>query len=110
MLQLALAANVPPQALAPVVMAKSAGLAPASAMLVMFSVALPELESVAVIADAVLPTVVLGKARVCVSLAMGAGAVVPVPVIEVDCVAGVALSVTTNEAAKLLADAGVNVT
>ena len=43
-------------------------------MLLMFSVALPEFESVATIADEVVPTFVLGKASVGVSAATGAAA------------------------------------
>jgi hypothetical protein len=48
-------------------------------MLLMFNVALPVLESVAVIAVAVTPCVVLGKVMLEVSEATGAGAGVPVP-------------------------------
>ena len=94
----------------PVVIAKSAGLVPAIEMLLMFSVALPVLESVAVRAEDVLPTVVLGNRTEAVSFAMGAAVVVPVPVSEADCVFGVALSVTVRVAAYACAAAGLNVT
>jgi hypothetical protein len=57
--QLASAARVAPQALAPVVTVKSVGLPPPMAMLLIFSVALPEFESVAASADEVVPTTVL---------------------------------------------------
>src|SRR5580698_1847340 len=110
MLQLADAASVDPQALAPVAMAKSPGLIPPMAMLLMLSVALPVLESVAVSGAEVVFTVVLGKASVDVSVTTGAAAAVPVPVRVADCVVGDALSVTVSVAVKLFADAGVNVT
>jgi hypothetical protein len=110
MLQVALAASVDPHALLPVATAKSVGLLPARAMLLMVSVALPVLESVAASADDVAPTMVLGKASVGVSVATGVAAAVPVPVSVDDCVVGVALSVTVNVAEKLAADAGVKVT
>jgi hypothetical protein len=74
MLQVAFAASVAPQAFAPVEMAKSVGLAPPIAMLLMFSVALPELASVADSADEVVPTVVLWKVSAGVSAARGAAA------------------------------------
>ncbi len=61
-------------------MAKSAALVPPSEMLLIFSVALPVLESVAVSAAEVTPCVVLGKAMVEVSEATGAAAAVPLPV------------------------------
>ena len=80
------------------------------AMLLMFSVALPVLESTAVRADAVVPATVLGKASVGVSVATGVAAAVPVPVSVDDWVVGVALSVTVSVAEKLAAVAGVNVT
>ena len=110
MLHVALAAKVDPQALAPVAMAKSVGLVPPMAMLLMLSVALPVLESVAVSGAEVVFTVVLGKASVDVSVATGAAAAVPVPVRVADCVVGDALSVTVSVAVKLAAEAGVNVT
>jgi hypothetical protein len=80
------------------------------AMLLMFSTALPVLLSEADCDAVVVPLVAVKLSEDGVSVAMGAAAATPVPVSDVDCVAGVALSVTTNEAAKLLADAGVNVT
>jgi hypothetical protein len=70
--QLASAASVVPQALAPVVVAKSDGLVPPMAMLLMFRVALPVLESVAKSADDVVPTSVLVKVSAGVSVATGA--------------------------------------
>jgi len=80
------------------------------AMLPMFSVALPLLESVADSAEEVVPAVMLGNASVGVSVAIGAGAGVPVPVSVADCVVGFALSVTVSVAEKPVAEAGVNVT
>lgn len=57
MRQLESAARVVPQAFVPVETAKSAGLVPVMVMPVMFSVALPELVSVALCAALVAPTV-----------------------------------------------------
>lgn len=94
--QLASAARVAPQAFVPIAIAKSLGLAPPIAMPPMLRVALPEFVSVATSADAVVPTVVLGKASDEVNLAIGAGAGVPVPVSVADWVVGVALSVTVS--------------
>jgi hypothetical protein len=108
--QLASAASVVPQALVPVVTVKSPGFVPPMAMLLIFRVALPLLESVAKSADDVVPTVVLVNESEGVSAAIGAGAGVPVPVNVADCVVGVALSVTVRVADKLVAEAGVNVT
>ena len=84
MLQVALAANVDPQAFAPVVMAKSLAFVPPKAILPMFSVALPVLESVADIGAEVTFTVVAGNASIVVNVAMGAAAAVPVPVSAAD--------------------------
>ena len=56
----------------PVVVAKSGGLVPPIAMLLIFRVALPLLESVAKSADEVVPTVVLGNESDGVSVAAGA--------------------------------------
>ena len=94
----------------PVAIAKSLGLVPPIAMLLMFSVAVPVLESTAMSAEEVVPAVVLGKASVGVSVTTGVAAAVPVPVSVADCVVGVALSVTVSVAEKLAAVAGVNVT
>ena len=58
--------------MAPVVVAKSDGLVPPMAMLLMFRVALPVLESVAKSADDVVPTSVLVKVSAGVSVATGA--------------------------------------
>jgi hypothetical protein len=99
MLQLAFAASVVPQAFAPVVIAKSAGLVPPIVTPLMFSVALPEFERVAAIAEDVVFTVVLEKARDMVKEAMGAAAGTPVPLRLDCCVAGDALSVTVRVAA-----------
>jgi hypothetical protein len=82
MLQLVLAASVVPQALAPVVIANSAGLVPPMAILPMFSVALPVFERVATIAEDVVFTVVLEKARDIVKDATGAAAAVTVTVTD----------------------------
>jgi hypothetical protein len=97
--QLAPAARVVPQAFVPVAMGKSLEFVPPMAMLVIFSVALPLLVSVAARGDAVVPAVVLGKASVEVNFAIGTAAAVPVPDSEAVCVAGVALSVTVSVAA-----------
>ena len=75
------------------------------------SAALPELESVATNAAAVVPVVVLGKGSTGgVSDAMGAGGCVPVPVSVTVCGEPVALSASENVAEKLVAEAGVKVT
>jgi len=79
-MQLASAASVVAQAFVPVEIAKSVGLVPPIAMLLMLSVALPEFESVATIADEVVPTIVLGYVSEGVSEPTGAAAVTPVPV------------------------------
>jgi hypothetical protein len=84
------------QALLPVVMAKSAGFVPPSAIELMFNAAVPEFESTAVIAELVEPTLVFGNARLAVNEAVGVP--VPVPVSEDDCVVGEALSVTVSVA------------
>jgi hypothetical protein len=110
MLQLASAASVVPQALAPVAIAKSVGLLPAMVMLLMLSVALPVFERVAVCEAVVVPETAVKVSVAGVSEAIGAGAGVPVPINVIDCVVGVALSVTMRVAEKPAADAGVNVT
>jgi hypothetical protein len=93
-LQVALAARVVPQELVPGVIAKSVGLVPASAMLLMFSVALPVLERAADCAAVVVPVAAVKLSDAGVSVATGAAAAAPVPVIAEDCVVGAALSVT----------------
>ena len=108
--QLAPAASVAPQAFEPVALAKSLGLVPAMVMPLMVSVALPVLLSVAARAAEVAPTVVLGKATVGVSEAIGAATAVPVPVRVAVCGEPVALSATESVAEKLVAEAGVKVT
>jgi hypothetical protein len=60
--QLPLAASVVPQALAPVVMAKSVGLVPVIVMLSIVSAAVPVLLTVMARGAEVTPTVVFGKA------------------------------------------------
>jgi len=76
--QLELAARVAPQAFAPVPIAKSDGLAPAIVIPVMFRVALPVLDRLAVIAALVVPTVKLPNGTVAgVREATGAGGAVP---------------------------------
>ena len=109
-MQLASAASDVPQALEPVVTAKSVGLVPAMVIPLIFSVALPVFESVAVCAAVVAPETAVKVSVAGVSEATGAGGGVPVPVNVVDCVVGVALSVTVSVAEKPVADAGVNVT
>ncbi len=79
MRQEAPAASVMPQGLEEVTMAKSEALVPPSTILLMFKVALPVLESVAVRLAEVTFCVVLGKAMVEVSEATGAAAATPVP-------------------------------
>jgi hypothetical protein len=77
----------------------------------MFSVAFPVLESVSDIGALVVPAVTLPKVTEAgVSDATGAAGVVPVPVRVEVCGEPVASSATCSVAAKLLADAGVNVT
>ncbi len=88
------AANVAPQGLEEVTMAKSAALVPPSTMPLMFKVALPVFESVAARLAEVTPWVVLGKASEEVSEATGAAAATPVPVNVVVWVGVAELSVT----------------
>jgi hypothetical protein len=88
------AASVIPHGFVEVMMAKSAALVPPSEMLLMFNVALPVLESVAVRLAEVTPCVVLGNARLEVSEATGAATAVPVPVRVTDWVGVAELSVT----------------
>jgi hypothetical protein len=103
------AASVLPQVFAEI--AKSAGLVPPSVTLVIVSVALPGLESVMFCAVAVVPTAVVENGTLLgVSTACGTSAAVPVPVSVVVCGEPDALSTTVTVAAKLAADAGVNVT
>jgi hypothetical protein len=110
MLQLASAASVVPQALVPVVIAKSDVLAPPMVIPLMLRVALPVFERVAVCAVLVVPETAVKVSEAGVSEAIGAGGDVPVPVSMIDCVMGVALSVTVRVAEKPAAEAGVNVT
>ena len=107
MVQLNPASSDSPQVL---VSAKSDGLPPTMVMPLMFSVALPVFESVAVCAALVVPETAVNVSVAGVSAATGAGGGVPVPVSVVDCVVGVALSVMVSIAEKPAADAGVNVT
>jgi hypothetical protein len=74
-------------------------LVPPIATLLMFSVALPVFERVAAIAEDVVFTVVLEKARDMVKEATGVAAGTPVPVRLDCCVVGDALSVTVRVAA-----------
>jgi len=69
--------------------------------------AVPVLDSVAAIADDVVPVFVLGKVSDAVR---DATAAVPVPVSDEVCGDPVALSATESVAEKLVAEAGVNVT
>ena len=77
--QLELAANVVPQALVPVVTAKSLGLVPVIVMPVMVNAAVPVLASVATCAALVVPVVEVNVKVGGVSIAAGAVAAVPVP-------------------------------
>ena len=70
--QLEPAARVDPQALAPVVSAKSPGLVPVMLGTMLFSAAVPVFKSVAASADEVVPVSVLGKASAGLSEAAGA--------------------------------------
>ena len=69
--QVADVASDVPQALEPVAMAKSPGLVPPMAMLLMVSVPLPVFDSVAAKAAEVVATLVLGKVRLGASVAAG---------------------------------------
>jgi hypothetical protein len=101
------AARVSPQVF---VSAKSDGLLPAMVMLLIFNVALPVFDNVAVCAALVVPDREVKVSVAGVSEAIGAGAGVPAPVSVADCVVGVALSVTVSVAEKPAAEAGVKVT
>jgi hypothetical protein len=107
MKQLEPAANVAPQAFAPVVNAKSLGLAPVRLATMLFNGAVPVFDSVAANAAEVVPVTVFGKASDGVSEATGA---VPVPVKLAVCGDPEALSATDSVAEKAVAEAGVNVT
>jgi hypothetical protein len=107
MKQLEPAANVAPQALAPVVITKSLGLAPVRLATMLFKGAVPVFDSVAANAAEVVPVGVLGKLIDGLSDATGA---VPVPVRLAVCGDPVALSATDSAAEKAVAEAGVNVT
>lgn len=90
------------------VCAKSPGLVPVSAMLLMVRVAFPVLLSVAVWAVLVVPTLVELKLRLAgETLAEGA---LPVPVTLTACGLVVALSVIVREAVRVPQDVGANVT
>jgi hypothetical protein len=106
--QVADAASVAPQVLAEI--AKSLGFAPVSVMELMFNVALPGLVSVADIAGAVDPTVVLGKASVACDRTACGRVGVPVPVREDVWGEPAALSAMLRDALKLAAEAGVKLT
>ena len=93
--------------MAPVVKAKSPGLAPVMLATMLFNGAPPVLESVAAIAADVAPERVLGKLSDGVS---DTTAAMPVPVRLAVCGDRDALSATDKAAAKLLAEAGVKVT
>jgi hypothetical protein len=105
--QLEPAASVAVQALAPVVIAKSLGLAPVMLGTMLFSAPLPVFESVAASAAEVVPVSVLEKDSADVSEAAGA---VPVPLSGTNCGDPVALSAIESVAEKLAAEAGVKVT
>ena len=95
------------QALAPVVIAKSLGLAPVMLGTMLFSAPLPVFESVAASAAEVVPDGVFGKLSAGASEATGA---VPVPLSVAVCGDPEALSATESVAEKLVAEAGVKVT
>ena len=105
--QLEPAARVAPQAFAPVVKAKSLGLAPVMLATMLFNGAVPVLDSVAAIAAEVVLVSVFGNESAGVSEATGA---IPVPVKLAVCGDPETLSATESVAAKLAAEAGVNVT
>ena len=94
--QFAPAARVVPQV---VVWAKSVGLVPAIAMLVMFNVALPLLVRVVLCAARVVPDVAEKVSVAGLNVTAGAGRAVPVPERAEVWVVGVALSVTVSVAA-----------
>ena len=111
MKQLEPAATTASQAFVPVLMAKSAGLAPAMLTPLIFSAALPVLERVTASVPLVVPIVWLVNATgLGVSDAAGAAAAVPVPVRVAVCGELAALSATESVAEKLVAEAGVKVT
>jgi hypothetical protein len=93
--------------LAPVVSAKSLGLAPVMLGTMLFRAAVPVFDSVAASADEVVPVNVLGKDSAGLSEATGA---VPVPDRATVCGEPEALSATESVAEKLVAEAGVKVT
>ena len=105
--QLEPAARVAPQALAPVVSAKSLGLVPVMLGTMLFNAAVPVFDNVAASADEVVPVSVLGKLSAGLS---EAAAAVPVPVSATVCGEPEALSATDSVAEKLVAEAGVKVT
>ena len=108
MAQLAPAASVEPQV---VVWVKSAAPVPLVTMLAMLRVALPVLVSVADMDAEVVAGTVVGKVRlVAESVAIGAGAVCPVPVRVTVCGEPGALSATLSAAVKPVAVAGVKFT
>ena len=103
---------VPPASEVPhvLVCVKSLGLVPAMVMPLIASVALPVLLSVAVCTAVVAPMTAVKVSDAGVSVAIGAGGgTVPVPVKPMVCGEPAALSATETVAAKLAADAGVNV-
>jgi hypothetical protein len=93
--------------LAPVVNAKSLGLAPVMLGTMLFSAALPVFDNVVDSAAEVVPDAVFGKLSAGLSEAAGA---VPVPVSATVCGDPEALSATESVAEKLVAEAGVKVT
>jgi hypothetical protein len=110
MRQEAPAASVPPQGLVDVTMAKSAAFVPPRRMLLMFSVALPVLESVAVRLAEVTFCVVFGKVMVEVSDATGAETPVPVPCSSTICGVPTVFVGTERYALRAPAPPGVKVT
>jgi len=90
---------------------KLLALEPVMEILEMVRAALPGLESAIAMVPDELPTLVLGKVTgLGLSVACGAGAVVPVPVKATVCGEPVALSVTESVALNPVADAGVKLT
>ena len=107
MAQLAPAASEAPQVL---VCAKSAGLAPPIAMLVIESASLPVFFNVAACAALVPPIHTLPKLKEAgVRTATGAGAAVPEPLSATVCGEPLALSVTARAALELATEVGANV-
>ncbi len=110
MLQVAFAASMDPQELAPVAIAKTLELVPPSAMLPIANVAFPVFERVTVCVALVVPEPAVKVSVPGVKEATGAGGVVPAPVRKAVWGEPLALSSIDSVAEKLATDAGVKVT